>query len=70
MATDAVDTTGGTAAVIVRATAVPFVGTAVERTVVINTIVAAVEGTRGGTTLIVTLARFARATEIRIVAIT
>ena len=66
IAADAVDTTGGTAAVIVGATTIPFESTAVERTVVVDTVVGAIEGTRGGTALVVTLARFAGATVIRI----
>src|SRR5215217_7504015 len=56
IAANAVDTTGGTAAMIVGATTIPFVCTAVERTVIVDTVVGAIEGTRCGTALIVTLA--------------
>jgi len=48
--------------VIVGATAIPFIGTTVESAVIVDTVVGAIKGARSGTALIVTLARFARAT--------
>jgi hypothetical protein len=50
--------------VIVGATTITFESTAVERTVVVHTVVGAQESPGGGTALVVTLARFAGATVI------
>jgi hypothetical protein len=52
--------------VIVGATTITFERTAVERTVVVHAVVGARESTGGGTALVVTLARFAGATVIRV----